>query len=64
MISGIPGEHYRLDQETAAALREKFGFNGVPSYLLIDQEGKVAYQRTGFEGPEKIKQLLLEASEK
>ena len=64
MIPGIPGEHYRLDQETAAALREKFGFNGVPSYLLIDKEGKVAYQRTGFEGPEKIRQLLLEASEK
>ena len=64
LIPGIPGEHYRLDQETAAALREKFGFNGVPSYLLIDQEGKVAYQRTGFEGPEKIRQLLLEASEK
>ncbi|MDR1762988.1 MAG: TlpA family protein disulfide reductase [Dysgonamonadaceae bacterium] len=48
MISEISGEHYRLSAAQFKYLREKFGVEGVPSYLIISPEGKQVYFGVGF----------------
>ncbi len=52
MAASIPGCHYRLTARQHAALRRKFSIHGVPTYILVDREGKVATQSTGFGGVE------------
>lgn len=43
MIPGIGGEHYRLTKEQMDHLRQKFGFSGIPYYIIFSKEGEVAY---------------------
>lgn len=39
-IANIKGEHYRLNDEQWQYLCEKFNIDGIPSYVLVDKEGK------------------------
>ncbi|WP_080905521.1 TlpA disulfide reductase family protein [Parabacteroides sp. Marseille-P3160] len=50
MITGIPGEHFRLTKEQLNSLKQKFGVNGVPSYLILNKKGEQTYFHVGFEG--------------
>ena len=40
MIPGIKGIHYRLPKDKWDYLRDKFGIDGIPSYVLVDRSGK------------------------
>lgn len=64
MIPSIKGEHYRLKNAQLTSLKQKFGFRGIPSYLIINKKGEVVYSHTGFQGNEKIARLLLDELEK
>lgn len=64
MIIDIKGEHFRLTNAQLNSLKLLFNFNGVPSYLIIDKEGKVVYSHVGFEGNAKITELLTKELEK
>jgi thiol-disulfide isomerase/thioredoxin len=58
MIADIPGEHYRLNRTQFEVLAKKFKIDGIPSYLILNKEGKQVYFKTGFEGKEKIVGIL------
>ena len=58
MIVLIDGEHYRLSISQFGYLKRKFKFSGVPSYLIIDKKGHQVYERTGFEGADKLSKII------
>lgn len=58
MIANIPGEHYRLSGSQFDVLAKKFKIDGIPSYLILNKEGKQVYFKTGFEGKEKMVGML------
>ncbi|MDR1120537.1 MAG: TlpA family protein disulfide reductase [Dysgonamonadaceae bacterium] len=60
MIPDIPGEHFRLRNSQMDELKKKFGFNGIPSYLILNKQGEQIYFKTGFDG-DTIKRILTEA---
>lgn len=64
MIPNIKGEHFRLKNGQFSSLMQLFGFTGIPSYLIINKKGEVVYSHMGFEGNEKITELLLEEIKK
>ena len=39
IISEIKGEHYMLTQEQIEAIRNRFNVDGIPYYILVDQQG-------------------------
>lgn len=59
-IKGIGGEQYYLSNECWEYLLNTFGFEGIPSYLIIDKEGNVKHKFTGFPGMDKMKEMLEE----
>lgn len=59
MIPDIGGDHYRLERKQYKALNEKFNIQGVPFYLILDKEGKIVREDTGFMGCDKMKELLM-----
>ncbi|MCE5175416.1 MAG: TlpA disulfide reductase family protein [Bacteroidales bacterium] len=58
MIPGIPGEHFRITNDQYNYLSKKFGVKGIPSYMIIDKKGEQVYFNVGFEGVDKITDLL------
>lgn len=64
MIPDIHGEHFRVTDEQWSYLREKFSIRGVPTYFVIDKEGKITYKQTGFPGVDTMKEQLMKALEK
>lgn len=38
---------YRIVPDTGSAVTKKFGIKAFPSHLIIDQDGKIYYRRTG-----------------
>ena len=62
MIPDIHGEHYRVTAHQWEYLREKFGVEGVPTYLVIDREGEIKYKSVGFPGVSKMKEELLKVA--
>lgn len=44
MIKTIGGVHVRLTKEQAAALAEIHKFSGIPTYFVVNKEGKITYQ--------------------
>lgn len=52
MLSDIGGIHYRLDKKQFNALKGKYEFRGIPTYIVFDKEGNKAYQRSGYPGNE------------
>lgn len=61
MIKTISGVHVRLSEEQAASLAKLYNFSGIPTYFIINKEGKITYQKTGFPGVEKLKEELTAA---
>lgn len=57
-IKEIGGEQYYLSNEYWEYLLDAFGFEGIPSYLIIDKEGIVKQKFTGFPGVEKMSEIL------
>lgn len=61
MIKAISGVHVRLTEEQADALAELYKFSGIPTYFVVNKEGKITYQKTSFPGVEKLKEQLMSA---
>ena len=61
MIKTISGVHVRLTEEQAAALAKIYKFSGIPTYFVVNKEGKITYQKTSFPGVEKLKEELTSA---
>ncbi len=60
MIVDISGEHYRLTEDQWNYLGKKFGFHGaVPSYVIVDRNGEVKYNVTGYPGAGVLKEELI-----
>ena len=64
MIPDIHGEHYRVTDAQWGYLSKHFNIRGVPSYLIVDKEGKQVHFQTGFMGAEKMQEMLLNEVEK
>ena len=61
MIKTISGVHVRLTEEQADALAKLYKFSGIPTYFVVNKEGKITYQKTSFPGVEKLKEELAAA---
>ena len=59
MIKTISGVHVRLTKEQAAALAEIHKFSGIPTYFVVNKEGKITYQKTSFPGVETLREQLV-----
>lgn len=64
MIPDIHGEHYRLSQDQWNYICDRFQVETIPSYVLIDRNGKQVYFHVGFMGANAMKERLLEETEK
>ncbi|MBN1927461.1 MAG: TlpA family protein disulfide reductase [Prolixibacteraceae bacterium] len=42
MVAEIGGEHYRVNRDEWNILSNRFGISGIPHYVLVDKDGKVA----------------------
>jgi thiol-disulfide isomerase/thioredoxin len=62
-IPGIGGEHYYLNKDgewQGISYSEKYGFDGIPTYLIFDSEGNLKHKLTGYPGNGRFKQLIEE----
>ena len=58
-IKGIGGEHYYIDKfDDWKHLMGRFDFEGIPSYVIFDTQGKVRHQFTGYPGNEKMQEMI------
>lgn len=60
-LSTIHGEHYRLTEKQFREIQKELNMRGIPSYMLLDKNGKVAFSNTeegGYPGNEMIKHLM------
>lgn len=53
--------HVRLTKEQAAALAEIHKFSEIPTYFVVNKEGKITYQKTSFPGVETLREQLVSA---
>ncbi len=60
-IPDIRGIHYRITNEQSSALGKLYEYPGIPTYFVIDREGKLSYKVTGFPGADVMKEELLKA---
>ena len=58
MIKTISGVHVRLTEEQADALGVLYHFSGIPTYFVVNKEGKITYQTTSFPGVDKLREVL------
>lgn len=58
MIKTISGVHIRLTEEQADALGDLYHFSGIPTYFIVNKEGKITYQTTSFPGVDKLREEL------
>jgi thiol-disulfide isomerase/thioredoxin len=56
----IGGEHYYLNEKEweNIAFSEKYGFDGIPTYLIFDKKGELRYKSTAYPGNEKMQEIL------
>ena len=59
MIPDIHGEHFRVTDKQWSYLCDKYGVEGVPTYIVVDTEGEIKYKSVGFPGVSKMKEELL-----
>ena len=52
--------YVRLTKEQAAALAEIYK-SGIPTYFVVNKEGKITYQKTSFPGVETLRKQLVSA---
>ena len=50
MIVSMKGHHYRLTERQSSTLKQKWGFTGIPSYVIVGKDGMVKDFHTGFKG--------------
>ena len=58
MIKTISGVHVRLTEEQADALGDLYHFSGIPTFFVVNKEGKITYQTTSFPGVDKLREVL------
>lgn len=63
MITELHGEHFRITAEQWKYLTSTFKIEGIPTYFIVDREGRITYRQAGFPGTEKIKEELMQAVE-
>ncbi len=61
MIPTLHGDHYRLTAEQWAYLGRELGIQAIPTYLIIDKQGKICYQQSGFPGITILREELQKA---
>lgn len=59
MIPDIKGEHYRMTDAQWTYICNKFGVQGVPSYMIIAKDGTPTHFQVGFMGADKMKEMLM-----
>jgi thiol-disulfide isomerase/thioredoxin len=60
-ISGIGGEHYYLSNKRdweSITYSEKYGFKGIPTYLIFDAEGNLKHKMTAYPGNDGFRELI------
>lgn len=55
MISDITGDHYRLTFQQKNVIQKLFNTSGVPTYVILDRNGKTVYKHIGYPGTDTIK---------
>lgn len=58
MLLQIGGTHYRLDKKQFEALKAKYNFKGIPTYIIFDKSGNKLFQSTGYPGNDKVVEEL------
>ena len=53
--------YVRLTKEQAAALAKIYKFSGIPTYFVVNKEGKLTYQKKSFPGVETLREQLVSA---
>ena len=64
MIPDIKGEHYRMTDAQWTYICNKFGVQGVPSYMIIARDGTPTHFQVGFMGADKMKEMLTKKLDK
>ncbi|WP_293734354.1 TlpA family protein disulfide reductase [Parabacteroides sp. ASD2025] len=64
MIPDIKGEHYRMTDAQWTYICNKFGVQGVPSYMIIARDGTPTHFQVGFMGADKMKEMLTKELDK
>ena len=62
-ITPMKGGHCRLTENEYQSLLQKFGFTGIPSYVIIGRDGMVKDTHIGFRGADYYKKKIEEALE-
>jgi thiol-disulfide isomerase/thioredoxin len=59
-IQGIGGEHYYLNGEEweSISYSDKYGFDGIPTYLLFDTNGVLRHKMTSYPGNEEMQKMI------
>jgi len=59
-IQGIGGEHYYLTGKEweSISYSDKYGFEGIPTYLIFDSNGKLEHKITTYPGNEKMRAMI------
>lgn len=63
MIPDIKGEHYRLSRKQWYVVCDKFGIEGIPSYVLVNKKGEYKL-RNDLRDHNKLKRELLSEAQK
>ncbi len=64
MKAGIAGRHYRVLTSEAAAVCDRFGLRGWPSYIVVGRDGRVVWAETGTPVERLLEILDREAAKK
>jgi thiol-disulfide isomerase/thioredoxin len=61
-IPGIGGEHYYLNGEEWESISSsnKYGFDGIPTYLIFDKKGELKTKTTSYPGNDAMRKMIEE----
>jgi thiol-disulfide isomerase/thioredoxin len=61
-IQGIGGEHYYLNGKEweSISFSDKYGFDGIPTYLIFDKNRNLRHKMTAYPGNEKMREMIEE----
>ena len=61
-IPGIGGEHYYLTGKEweSISFSDKYGFEGIPTYLIFDSNGVLKHKITSYPGNEEMRKMIEE----
>ena len=58
MYKTIEGDHFYLTDAQYKGLLGQFDVEGIPHYILLDKEGKVIWQHTGYPGNDEVQSQI------